>query len=858
MAERNAALSYLNRRFFDHITVSDEWLRSVREAAGRGAVVYVLRAESFVDVLALDHLVKRFGLPPLRFAQDTGLWMLEPLGWGWVEGLLPGGLTVAERLDRALAEGGSALLFLKRPPTLFEASQKAHILGKSEGDEALLALIARTRAQGKPVMLVPQTFIWSRRPDSRGLDALDMLFGPRAYPGLVRTAAQFVMNFRSVDFRSGDPIDLGQFLKASGDEGDEALVRRLTYTLLRRLERERQAILGPAQKPADRVREEVLRSPRLQATIRQLGGEDEQARKLLTAKAYRMMLDMEAAPSHEGHRAFKIALDAAASRIFAGIEVDREGIERVREASKRGSVVFLPSHKSHMDYIMLSNVLHEAHIQLPLIAAGDNLAFFPMGAIFRRGGAFFIRRSFKGDQLYAAVVDAYLRRLVRDGHSIEVFIEGGRSRTGKLLPPKMGLLGMICDAALSLSHKPVTFFPVSIGYERLLEEQSYQRELSGGDKRKEDARSLLRGTKVLGGFYGRVNVQFGEPLTLDRVRAELGLAPERALAGAERRATVTRLAHAAMAEINRITSATAASVVAMALLAGGKRGVAHGDLLASCRRVVAALGRRGARLAEGLRGRGRDEAVRQAIELFSRAELCQTKTLGDDAVYAVPDDKRLPLSIPRNNIVHFFIAEALVCAGMLGAEHRRRGDEGLGREALRERVQALSRLFKFEFMFRVDKGFDALFDETLARLDAEGITRPVPGDRWAFGPGVDGLDGVGWAVFFADLLAPYLLGYQAAARALSLLLKGPLSRRDLPRKSMAVAERMFLSGDIDRREALSRPTFENALLALEDQKYIADKAGKLALLAPFDTPETVGLVEAKIRALSPRLPGVSA
>ena len=134
-------------------------------------------------------------------------------------------------------------------------------------------------------------------------------------------------------------------------------------------------------------REEVLRSPKLQSTIRELAGSDEGAQRTLTARAHQMLRTMEAAPTHDGHRALKMALDAVAARIYGAIEIDRAGLERVRAAATAGSVVFLPSHKSHMDYVMLSSVLAEAHIQLPLIAAGDNLSFFPLGSLFRRGGA---------------------------------------------------------------------------------------------------------------------------------------------------------------------------------------------------------------------------------------------------------------------------------------------------------------------------------------------------------------------------------------------------------------------------------------------------------------------------------------
>lgn len=861
----NAALAYLYRQFFDQIKVESSWLEAARAAASQGSVVYVLRNQSFIDFLALDHIVKRYGLPQIRFAQDTGLWLLEPLGKGWLEGLFSGrSMSVRDRLADALfAQNGSAVLFLKRPPTLLERGKRTR--GRSEGDEALSALFELQKEQpNRRILLFPQAFVWTKRPDTRGADVFDYLFGTREWPGKLRTAAQFLANFQDVDFRAGEVLDLKSFVEDPASQNDStALVRRATYALMVRMERERRAILGPAKKPNDRMREEVLRSPRLQAVINELAGEGTAERMLLVAKAYGMLRDMEAAPTPEGHTAFKLAIDAVSKRIYGGLEVDEEGIAKVREAAKRGAVVFLPSHKSHIDYIMLSNVLRDAHLQLPLIAAGDNLAFFPMGPIFRRGGAFFIRRSFKGDKLYGAVVDAYIRRLLREGYSIEFFLEGGRSRTGKLLPPKLGLLNIVVDAALSQPHKAVTFIPVSIGYERLLEERSYMRELSGGEKHKEDASSLLRSTSVLGGFYGRVNVQFGEPITLTQLRGEMAMPETNELAPPQRRSLVTRLAHRVMADINRVTMVTPGALVAMLLLAAGRRGLPHVELSVAAERVVAQLNRQGARMSRSLvtpSSTMRPDALREAAQLFVRGELVQANVpgqtidnerkaraaiyTGDDVVYTVLDDKRLALSMSGSTILHFFVDRALIATSL------RAGQSDRCQEAtLRDRVQALSRLFKYEFMFRADASFEEIFDETLSAMVRDGELRREAGEVM-YGAGHDGQSGERWGRFYVELLAPYLQGYQAAARSLSLLLKGPMPRKEFIKKALVIGQRMALSGDIARPEAISNPIIDNALSALIDQQYALITDNKIELAPSFSSASTVGLIEARILAFS--------
>ena len=512
----NFVLHAVYRRFFEHIELDDNWLQIVHDAALRGPVVYVLRNLSFLDFMALDYLTRRHGLPELGFANDMGLWVLEPFAENWSRALFPASRKPSEqRLAEVIRGGGSAALFLKRPPSFLEkATRRRRRAVSAEGDVLVRTLFDLQAKLDRPIMLVPQVFVWSKRPESLQPSAVDFVLGPREWPGRVRLATEFLMNFRNVMLRAGEPIALSDFLRANAGESLDTLVRRGTYALLRKVERERRAILGPMRKPADRVRDEIIRSPKLQHTIRQLAGEGPAERMVLTARAYRMLRDMEAAPDPEAIFAMSTMVGTAVSVMYAGLEVNKEGIERVRQASQDGTIVLLPSHKSHIDYLLLSHVLRVHSTQLPLIAAGDNLSFFPLGMILRRGGAFFIRRSFRGDRLYAALVNAYLRRVIRDGWPIEFFLEGTRSRTGKLLPPKLGLLNMIIDSGLSLANKDVFFVPVSIGYERLVEEGSYVRELLGGEKRKENATGLIRASMVLAERYGRLNVQFGDIMSL--------------------------------------------------------------------------------------------------------------------------------------------------------------------------------------------------------------------------------------------------------------------------------------------------------------------------------------------------------
>jgi glycerol-3-phosphate O-acyltransferase len=714
--EPNPLLAYVYRRFFEHIQVDETWAATVRDAAARGSVVYILRNLSFLDFLALDHLTVRHGLPRIRFANDLGLWVLEPMGKGWFRALTPHSRgDAAEELKQVIEQGGSAALFLKRPSAVLDVTGRkaGPRRSRSEGDDLIRALFELQRGRTTPILLVPQVFVWTKSPDRRAGSVVDALLGSREWPGKIRTTMQFLRNYKNVIFRAGEPVDLAEFLQATEGgangataEGDGGGVRRLTYALLRRLERERRIIVGPVRKANDRMRSEIIKSPRLQGIIKDLAGEGEKERLVLNNRAYGMLRELESQPDAGVVKALDVALDTIVNRIYDGVEVDQAGLERVRAAAKRGTLVLLPSHKSHLDYLMLSFVFYHANLQLPLIAAGDNLSFFPLGIVLRRGGAFFIRRSFSGDRLYGAVVDAYVRRLIREGFSIEFFLEGGRSRTGKLLPPKLGLLNMVVEAAMAVPNKELFFVPVSIGYDRLVEGSSYVRELTGGEKQEEDARGLLKTTGLLRGRYGRLNIQFGEILSLWDIRAngEAAVSTEErgaAMHPAKRRGLVTRLAHRVMAEINRATAVTPGAVVATALLNHPHRGISHGELTSICSRLIKVLKGLGARVSHALldqHGEMREEAIREAAQLFIEAEaiiatvpgegasLARSRRAkiytGPDVMYVVPDDKRLSLDLSKNIIVHFFVPRALVSTA-LSSSARRRPAPGRPRPARR-------------------------------------------------------------------------------------------------------------------------------------------------------------------------------
>lgn len=881
-------MAWLYRRAFEHVDVESSWASKIREADKQGTVVYVLRNLSFVDFFALDFLTKREKLPPIRFANDLGLFILEPMGRGWLRAIQRTLVRPddAAMLREAMTQGATAALFLKRPPTLFEPGAR----GRIEGDAFLRTLLDVQRAQpDTPIYLCPQVFVWSRSPDKAGAGPVDVLFGPREWPGKTRTVVQFFMNYRHVTLRASEPIDLRDFLARHPGMNDGALIRRVTYALLRRLERERRGVVGPTQKPADRLRDEVIRSPKLQRLIRDMAGSGEAERHTITKRANAIVEELQASLDTNALAVLDRIFDATVARVYNDLEVDVAGLETLRERAKDGTLVILPSHRSHVDYIVMARVFHQAKMPVPLVAAGDNLNFFPLGAVLRRAGAFFIRRKFRGDRLYGAVVDAYLRRLIKDGHPLEFFLEGQRSRTGKLLPPKVGLLSLVVEATLEAATKPVYFCPVSISYERTMEEESFARELAGGEKPREDVRGLLDTASLLKNRYGKISVQFGRPVTLEETAKERGitLAPfasgettdeavssshgNRALpTPAKRRALVAHLARKVMAEINRVTSVTPGALVATVLLCHDKRAISHAELEERCEVLAGVFAKEGGRFSPSLLSRTpgqplRRSALREACDLFVRAghvecyreggtlgEKRSRAKPGSGTLYVVPEASRAALDISKNALVHFFVERAVVSIAFrdLG-----RDGDSVSLADVRERSIDVFRLLASEFGHSSDQA-PALFDKGLDALIADGVLKHAQLET-------DESDDEGPHEarivitnardlrLYARILRSFMESYRIAARTLRVLIKGPMSPKDLVKRALSVGEPMYVEGEVGR-EAVAAPFIENAFTTFIALGYVVRRDQQYELPESYASQDALATIEARIAAYSQR------
>ena len=626
-------------------------------------VVYVSNSDSWTDRMILARCCEQQGLPsPLDSMNLFGQYCPRHVG-------------LVARTDNPNAWSGRAVF------------------------DTLMAL--HEQHPSLDVQMVAVAMLWGRDPGLEGSSSKEALDPPKG----LRKLWAVVFKGRENRVRLSPPVSMRKMADRYGR--DPQFVDKLVRVARQHFGRQQKAAQGPGLPNRDRLFEDILSSPAVQQQI-QLEAVD---KGLSEAKAHgraHQLLDEMAA--HFSYRLVRMAdhvLGWFWNRLYRGISV--KGAERVRRLTQDGHViVYLPCHRSHMDYLLLSYVIYHQGLMPPHIAAGVNLNFWPAGPVLRRGGAFFIRRSFKGDPLYSTVFREYLGRLFARGYPIEFFPEGTRSRTGRLLPPMTGLLAMMLQTMRKGLQRPVTVVPVYLGYEHVMEVRSYHRELSGGHKEKESLGQVLGMLRKLRN-YGRGYVNFGQPLTLHRY-LESQQTDWKSDSDNERPAwlnpMVERIATELMQRINASASLNGMTLVALALLSSEQRALPREVLvkhMAFCLDLM-----RAAPYSDDI------------MMPEQNAEDLLTHTLGlnkiklhrdsfGDVVTATPG-RALELGYYRNTVLHLFVLPSLLARMLL--RH-----DGLTREALQEKIALLYPLFKAElFLQHTDESLPQQVDLILEHL----------------------------------------------------------------------------------------------------------------------------------------------
>ncbi|OUY77618.1 glycerol-3-phosphate 1-O-acyltransferase, partial [Klebsiella pneumoniae] len=524
--------------------------------------------------------------------------------------------------------------------------------------------------------------------------------------------------------------------------------------------------------------------------------------------AIALMEEIAANFSYEMIRLTDRILGFTWNRLYQGINV--HNAERVRQLAHDGhEIVYVPCHRSHMDYLLLSYVLYHQGLVPPHIAAGINLNFWPAGPIFRRLGAFFIRRTFKGNKLYSTVFREYLGELFSRGYSVEYFVEGGRSRTGRLLDPKTGTLSMTIQAMLRGGTRPITLVPIYIGYEHVMEVGTYAKELRGATKEKESLPQMVRGLSKLRNL-GQGYVNFGEPLPLMTYLNQHvpdwreAIDPIEAVRPSWLTPTVNSIAADLMVRINNAGAANAMNLCCTALLASRQRSLTREQLTQQLECYLALLRNVPYSPDATAPSASASELIDHALQM-NKFEV-EKDTIGD--IIILPREQAVLMTYYRNNIAHMLVMPSLLAA--LVTQHRH-----LSRAEVLRHVETLYPFLKAELFLRWEKAelagvVDALIAEMLRQ---ELIV--VDGDVMSLNPS--------HSRSLQLLAAGARETLQRYAITFWLLSANPaINRSSLEKESRTVAQRLSVLHGINAPEFFDKAVFSTLVLTLRDEGYISD------------------------------------
>lgn len=591
-------------------------------------VCYVLQTRFFSNLLVLDHETRKAGLPRA----------LKPMQGGLKE--------------------NRSLFFLMRSdnPSPLQRNRFAH-------SPRFVRIVHAVRENPQlDVQLVPVTILWGRSPDKES-SIFKLLFADSwATPGMFKQLITILLHGRQTLVKFNAPISVRNLV----DEGlgEEITLRKLARVLRVHFRRQREIAIGPDLSHRRTLVRSLLNMPPVKAAITREATEKNISREKAEERALKYADEIAADYSHPIIRILHIFLTWLWTRLYDGVEVHH--FDDVRKAAHENEIVYVPSHRSHIDYLLLSYVIYNKGLVPPHIAAGANLDMPVIGSILRRGGAFFLRRSFKGNFLYAAVFNEYIHLITTKGYSIEYFIEGGRSRTGRLLSPRTGMLAMTLKSYLRDHSRPIMFVPTYIGYEKLMEGKTYVGELSGKPKQKESIWGVISTVRKIQKTFGKVHVSFGEPIPLAALLdEEYPLWRDTPLEDDEKpewmTRTVDRLAQNINTNINSTAIVNPVNLLSLILLSMPKHAMDEDALIRQIDRYRELLGSvpySNHIMITELSG-GEVIAYGEKLKLLQRIR----HPLGD--MISVGEEEAMLLTYFRNNVLHFFTLPSLIACLML-------------------------------------------------------------------------------------------------------------------------------------------------------------------------------------------------
>ncbi len=671
-------------------------------------------------------------------------------------------------------------------------------------------------AQDDDPILVPIRIVWlaKERDGKRRVSLKDLLvFGDPRDPNVARQ--RWIRTFQpdririvvaesalksSLESRWSDSTGRGP---AEGTSLSEFIALKAWLAL----ERAERALRGARYKVPKFLREDLYWSRGFQRGVSRLAIREDVPLKKMQRKTAHYLKEMAATHSPyvidivTGIMAWVLSLG------YQHLEYSTEDLRELYQIGETHPLVFLPSHKSNSDHLVLQYVLYQNDFPPNHTAGGINLNFFPIGLLLRRTGIFFIRREFKTNEPYKFVLRQYVDYLLEKRFPLEWYLEGGRSRTGKLRSPRLGMLSYVVDTYLRGLVDDVVFIPVSIAYDQISDIGAYATEQLGGKKEEESFAWALRFIGNLHRRYGSVHVRFGAPLSLrDSLPMGTDLTTERG------RYIIPKMAFEISNRINDATAITPISLVTLALLSRPDQGLTVDEAVDALEPFVDYVRERdlpttafGVAVTHGV--------VEAALDALVTSKVVSRVEGLADVVYVIEQDQHLAAAYYRNTIIHFFVDRSILEVAVVGMLR----DGSAGMDALLARAFGWRAILKFDFFFEGRDGFrDSIIEELLLECP-DGIERVNNGD----------LEGVFASLVPATspaILMPFLEAYRIVAAVIAKADPAEtLDTKTVQARALRLGRQYAAQGRITSPESLSTELFASGI-ALADNAGLLDDA----------------------------------
>lgn len=778
--------------------VADEIINS-GQLTTEQPVFYVLRHQSASDVLSLRTACIKANLP-------------DPLEEVNIDG---------QTLSR--------LLFLEKPKALFNWRKPQKTTAIAQGFELLNAHANNEKLDAQ---LIPANVIWGRTPTKEKNNTnVGTLLADQESPTWLRKFFIVLFLGRHTMVRFSEAISFRHMADKHGS--DEASARKLIRIARFHFHRQIIAATGPRLMHRQQMFATLIVNPAIKRLIseeaKSKGLSEAQVKKQALAIMDEIAGDYRDVTVRFGER----ILGWLWNRLYNGIEVSKA--ERLRNLAQEGhEIIYVPCHRSHMDYLLLTYVIFQQGLVTPRIAAGINLNFWPAGPIFRKAGAFFIRRSFKGNRLYSTIFREYLGLLFERGYPVKYYSEGGRSRTGRLLSPKTGMLAMTIQSLLRGIDRPLTLVPVYLGYEHVMEVGTYHKELSGNQKKGESIFGVIKAIRNLRN-YGKGYVNFGEPININQFLNKQVPDWKQVIDPIDPQKpkwlspSVNLLAQQVMTSINQCAALNGVALVSLILHATENKALTKAELISQLDFFIALQRSAPYHVELTIPNETGAELLAHVIQL-DKITINQD-SFGD--IISLTDSAILELRYYRNNILHTFILPSLVCR-LLERNAKISQDDLLGQ------VQRLVELLKTDlFLWQSAADVKQQVDAVCQFLADQGIAKQSKAGLWSLSSDDENRAKIR---LIAECVNETMQRFAIITSLLSQL--APIKKSDLTEKVVAIAQRLSVLNNINAPEFIDKKAQSTLISAMKEHGYIAlDDDDKLV------DSSTLGLLKSSVSNL---------